>query len=52
MDKILTTIIESLAEIQISIAADNVQCWESPYCPYCMLDGLKSRLEKELEDAN
>ena len=43
-------IVESIDEIQMILSADNVQCWESPYCPYCMLNELKCKIEKDIND--
>ena len=44
-------IYESIVDVEISIAADSkVRCWESPYCPYCMLRELKLKLKEDIQD--
>ena len=39
-------ILERLYEIQISLNADEITCWESPDCPYCMINKLRLDIEK------
>jgi len=43
-------ILASIVEIEISIAADSkIRCWDSPYCPYCMLRTLKNNLKEDIK---
>lgn len=43
-------IYETLVEINISLAADDITCWESPYCPYCMIKKLQSDIGRDIKN--
>jgi len=45
-------IVASIDEIQMLFEVDEIKCWEDVYCPYCMLNQLKSRIEKDIQDGN
>jgi len=42
--------LSSLIDIEISLAAGDITCWESVHCPYCMIKQLKKRVEEDLND--
>jgi len=43
-------IYETITDIEISLMAENLPCWESPVCPYCMIKQLKAKLKKEINE--
>ena len=45
-------ILEALYEIQISLDADDITCWKSPECPYCMINKLRLDIEKDTSAGN
>ena len=41
-------ILEALLDIEIGLGADDITCWESPECPYCMIRRLRVEVQEDI----